>query len=201
MDVQRCLELLREIKDVSFATVDNNGLPQIRIVEVMLVEDEKLYFCTSRGKEFYRQLIEDGHVAIAGIKQKSQMIRVSGKAVKLAEHKKWIDRIFEENPFMDKVYPDESRYVLEAFCIEKGEIEFFDLGANPIVRERFSIGDTVLSEAGFFIDESLCIDCGKCERTCPQKCIKNHRINEKHCLNCGLCLEECPVGAVKKKEK
>lgn len=28
MNVQRCLEILREVKDVAFATVDEKGLPQ-----------------------------------------------------------------------------------------------------------------------------------------------------------------------------
>ena len=64
-----------------------------------------------------------------------QMVRLNGKAKKLEENRKWIDRIFEENPSMNAVYPDESRYVLEAFCIEKGYVEFFDLGKEPIVRE------------------------------------------------------------------
>ncbi len=198
MNVQRCLQMLREIKDVACATVDNKGLPQIRIIDVMLVENEKLYFCTSRGKEFYLQLIKDGHIAIAGSNNNSQMIRLNGEAVKLTDHKKWIDRIFEENSFMNKVYPDESRYALEAFCIETGEVEFFDLGKDPIERERFSLGQSELTEIGFFIDNNLCTDCGKCEKICPQKCIENHKINHKHCLNCGLCVEECPVSAIKK---
>ena len=29
---------------------------------------------------------------------------------------------------MKGVYPGESRYILEPFCIEEGEAEFFDLG-------------------------------------------------------------------------
>ena len=58
MNVQRCLEILREVKDVAFATVDEKGLPQIRIIDVMLVENEKLYFCTARGKDFYSQIIK-----------------------------------------------------------------------------------------------------------------------------------------------
>ena len=40
MNVQRCLDILREIKDVAFATVDENGFPQIRIIDVMIVENE-----------------------------------------------------------------------------------------------------------------------------------------------------------------
>ena len=45
MNVQRCLEILREIKDVAFATVDEKGLPQIRIIDVMLVENQKQSGC------------------------------------------------------------------------------------------------------------------------------------------------------------
>ena len=50
MTAQDCLEILRSVKDAAFATVDGKGCPQIRIIDVMLVEEEKLYFCTARGK-------------------------------------------------------------------------------------------------------------------------------------------------------
>ena len=46
MDAQRCLEILREVKDVAFATVDEKGLPQVRMIDVMIVENEKMYFFT-----------------------------------------------------------------------------------------------------------------------------------------------------------
>ena len=58
MTARECLQILREIKDVAFATVDEKGLPHVRIIDVMLVEEEKLYFCTARGKDFYRKLTE-----------------------------------------------------------------------------------------------------------------------------------------------
>lgn len=47
MNAMKCLQILRDIKDVAFATVDENGHPQIRIIDVMIVENEKLYFCTN----------------------------------------------------------------------------------------------------------------------------------------------------------
>ena len=56
MNVQRCLEILREVKDVAFATVDEKGLPQIRIIDVMLVENEKLYFAPQEEKIFTARL-------------------------------------------------------------------------------------------------------------------------------------------------
>lgn len=198
MNAQRCLEILREIKDVAFATVDSKGFPQVRIIDVMIVENEKLYFCTARGKEFYRQLTESGQVAVTGVNKEFQMVRLNGKVVKMAAHKEWIDRIFENNPSMNAVYPNESRYILEAFCIDNGQIEFFDLGKEPIVRQSFSLGNSKLTEVGFYITDA-CIKCGKCERICPQRCIENFRINQNHCLHCGLCFEECPVGAIKRR--
>lgn len=81
----------------------------------MLFEGEKVYFCTARDKDFYAQLMRDGNVAVTGMNREYQMIRLSGKAHRLDDQKLWIDRIFAENPSMNSVYPDDSRYVLEPF--------------------------------------------------------------------------------------
>lgn len=199
MNAEKCLQILREIKDTAFATVDADGMPQIRIIDIMIAKNEKIYFCTARGKDFFHQLMSNGQVAITGMNRKYQMIRLTGKAHKLNERKKWIDRIFEENPSMNTVYPGDSRYILEAFCIDNGNVEFFDLGQSPIIRESFKLGNSDLKKKGFKISDA-CIKCGKCERSCPQKCIKNFCINQNNCLHCGLCFEVCPVGAIKRRE-
>lgn len=62
---------------------------------------------------------------------------------------------------MNVVYPGESRYILEPFCVDNGQIEFFDLGVEPINRESFSLGDEPVQEKGFLIIEA-CIGCGLC---------------------------------------
>lgn len=128
MTARECLQILREIKDVAFATVDEKGLPHVRIIDVMLVEEEKLYFCTARGKDFYRQLTETHRTEITGLNREYQMVRISGTVNRLTDQKKWIDRIFEANPSMNDIYPGESRYILEPFCMEEGQIEFLILG-------------------------------------------------------------------------
>lgn len=198
MNAEKCLQILREVKDVAFATVDKNGAPKARIIDIMIAEEGKIYFCTARGKDFFRELMADGRVAVTGMNKAYQMIRLHGKARRLEGQKIWIDRIFEENPSMKDVYPGDARYILEAFCIDNGEVEFFDLGQTPIVREYFALGDTETCEKGFEISEA-CIQCGKCMQICPQKCISDYTINQKHCLHCGLCKEECPADAVKKR--
>lgn len=201
MTVQECLRILRGIKDAAFATVDEKGDPHVRIIDVMLVEEGRLYFCTARGKAFYRQLMRTPRTEITGLNREYQMVRLLGSVRRLPNQKKWIDRIFEENPSMNDVYPGESRYILEPFCIESGEIEFFDLGKTPIYRESFAFGEAEAPKKGFEITDA-CIGCGICGEKCPQQCIREGHpfvIRQEHCLHCGLCYENCPVQVVRRR--
>lgn len=201
MNAQDCLQILRQIKDVAFATVDENGLPQVRVIDVMLVEQGRLYFCTARGKDFFRQLEANGQAAVTGMNEKYQMVRLTGRAHRLTGQKQWIDRIFEQNPSMNTVYPGDSRYILEPFCIDNGQIEFFDLGTEPIHRAYFSLADEPVRQKGFVITDA-CIGCGRCSRQCPQQCIAQgapYCIRQANCLHCGLCTEVCPVRAIKRR--
>lgn len=200
MGAQSCLQLLRNVRDCTFATVDGEGRPQARVIDVMVVEDGALYFCTSRGKDFHAQLERDGHVAIAGMNERYQTVRLEGVARKVDDQHAWVDRIFEDNPTMNSVYPGEARYILDAFVIDAGEIEFFDLGDHPVYRERLAFGGTEARERGFRIGED-CIGCGTCQANCPQQCIDEgaiFHIQPEHCLHCGLCYENCPVQAIER---
>lgn len=201
MNAQDCLQILREIKDVAFATADREGKPKVRIIDVMLVEQGRLIFCTARGKAFYRQLLDRPEVAVTGMNRQFQMVRLEGRVKKLDRQRDWIDRIFEENPAMRDVYPGNARYILEPFRIEDAVLEFFDLGRQPIYRESFSLGGISEEEKGFMISES-CIQCGSCLSICPQRCIQKgtpYRIQQEHCLHCGLCAENCPAEAIKRR--
>lgn len=193
MNKAQILQELRRIKDVTFASVGREGRPQARIIDVMLADTETIYFCTARGKDFYRELCEQKYVAVTGLNERFQMFRLSGEAQHLSDQKQWIDRIFQENPSMNEVYPKDSRYILEPFCIRIEEMEWFDLGTNPI--RRGAIGKR---QKGFMISDA-CIGCGKCMRSCPQQCISAgspYVISQEHCLHCGLCAENCPVNAI-----
>lgn len=205
---QDCIDLLRRIRDASFATVDQTGAPQIRIIDVMLAEPGAIVFCTARGKDFYRQLIHDGRVAVTALSEAFQMVRFQGVARRLpsSEQHDWIDRIFDANPSMNDVYPKDARYVLEAFVLDNGELELFDLGTSPIYRRAFTLtGDGAADGSnrhGFTITDA-CIGCGACADACPQQCIEEgapFHIRQEHCLHCGLCSEVCPVQAVDRKE-
>lgn len=199
MSVQHYFGMLRAMKDVAFATTAEDGTPRVRIIDVMLVEDEKLYFLTASGKDFYRELMTTGRVAITGLNKEWETVRLWGKVKNVGQE--LLGRIFQENPSMNSVYPGDSRYILEVFCLYEGEGEYFCLATEPIVRRPFSFGQKTHTLKGFEITES-CIGCGICAAACPQQAIEEgvpYVISQEHCLHCGLCFRDCPVQAIERR--
>ncbi len=202
MDLKTCLKKMERVGVLAFATVDQEGAPQIRNISAIHYEKDAIYFFTARGKNFCRELQEDGRVQILCYTRYKEMIRMSGKAYAVAEEEqeKWRDLIFEEQPYLANVYPGDTRDIGIIFCIDQAEVEYFNLGVNPIFRETYSLGSVTLKKKGYHITEK-CIGCGKCKRFCPQRCIDEgnpYVINQNHCLHCGNCYENCPVKAIER---
>lgn len=202
MDLTTCLKKMELVGVLAFATVDSQGAPQIRNISAIHYEDNALYFFTARGKNFCRELEEDGRVQILAYTKYKEMIRLSGKAYAVADEdqKKWTDIIFEEQPYLANVYPGETRNIGIIFCIDEGEVEYFNLGVNPIFRETYSLGNAPVHQKGYVITDT-CIGCGACQSMCPQRCIEEgtpYKIEQEHCLHCGSCFETCPVGAIER---
>lgn len=200
MDLVTCLKKMQLVGVLAFATVDGDGAPQIRNISAIHYEDNALYFYTARGKNFCRELLEDGRVQILCYTRFKEMIRLSGKAYAAAadEQEKWKNIIFEEQPYLANVYPGDTRDIGIIFCIDKAEVEYFNLGVNPIFRDTYTLGDAKTREKGYIITDA-CIGCGTCERNCPQRCIEEgmpYTIRQNNCLHCGNCYEKCPVKAV-----
>ena len=203
MDLATCLKKMKLVGVLAFATVDREGAPQIRNISAIHYEQDALYFFTARGKNFCRELMEDGRVQILCYTKYKEMIRLSGRAYAVddSEQVKWRDLIFEEQPYLANVYPGDTKDIGIIFCIDKAEVEYFNLGVNPIFRETYHLGDFEIKEKGYFITDA-CIGCGTCKRNCPQRCINEgqpYMINQKHCLHCGNCYENCPVNAVERR--
>ena len=199
MDANTGFQMLREMRDVAFATTAENGAPRVRIIDVMLVEEDKLYFLTARGKDFYRELMANEEVAITGLNDRWETVRVWGKVKNVGSD--LLDRIFDENPSMNGVYPGKTRDILEVFCLYEGEGEYFCLATEPITRCSFSFGQAACTRKGFEITED-CMECGTCAASCPQKAIDEGSpfvIRQENCLHCGRCFERCPFGAVSRR--
>lgn len=201
MDAQTCLKKLGYIGVLSFATVDGNGDPQIRNISAIHYEPDAMYFFTARGKSFCKELLDSGKVQVLGYSMYKEMIRLSGtaKPAPADEQEKWINTIFEEQPYLANVYPGDTRKIGIIFCIRDMSIEYFNLGVNPIFRESYTVGCGKTVPKGYYITDN-CIGCGKCITVCPQGAIEKgtpNVIRQEHCLHCGNCYENCPVSAIK----
>ena len=62
MQKQDYLELLVEnIHSTTIATIGADGHPQTRVIDMMLCDEQGVYFLTARGRVFYEQLMEQGY--------------------------------------------------------------------------------------------------------------------------------------------
>lgn len=200
MNAETCLKKLQLVGVLSFATVGLDGTPRVRCISAIHYESDAMYFFTARGKNFCRELLKDGRVQMLAYTKYKEMIRVSGKAEPLPDSQQdnYINLIFDEQPYLANVYPGDTRKIGVVFAVRDIEIEYFNLGVKPIFRETYTLGNVQPKEKGYRITDG-CIGCGKCQKNCPQSCIKVGRpyeISQEHCLHCGSCFENCPVGAV-----
>lgn len=58
---------------------------------------------------------------------------------------------------------------------------------NPIALYRYQV------------DESTCIQCGRCQEACGMDIKVWEHPNSLECIRCGDCIKECPVNAISKK--
>ena len=166
MDLQTCLKKMELVGVLAIATVDKSGAPQIRNISAIHYEQDALYFFTARGKNFCEELLSDGRVQILAYTKYKEMIRLSGKVYPVDDEGqvKWREKIFEEQPYLANVYPGDTKNIGIVFCIDKAEIEYFNLGVNPIFRETYRLGDVTINQKGYVITEK-CIGCGECKKS------------------------------------
>ncbi|MGQ1909109.1 4Fe-4S binding protein [Marinifilum sp. RC60d5] len=199
--------LAEEIHSVVVATTDEKGLPVTRVIDIMLHDEDGIYFLTAKGKAFYTQLMDKGYISLSGMtagvdSMSKKAISVAGSVRNIGSEKR--EEIFKKNPYMADIYPSmESRTALDIFHLYKGQGEFFDLSTKPITRGIFAFGGKEIQAFGYQITED-CNACSLCLEKCPQDCIRigePYEIIQENCLHCGNCKEVCPIGAVIKLEE
>lgn len=130
--------LQKEIHSTVFATIDSEGLPQTCVIDIMLADENGLYFLTARGKSFYDRLMDRPFVAISGMKGGDTLstvaISVRGSVQNIGKER--LDEIFAKNPYMAKIYPQHRaamHWRFFSFIKEKENTLTFP-GSRPIVR-------------------------------------------------------------------
>lgn len=193
--------LVEDIHSTIVATIGEDGRPQVRAIDMMLWDDAGVYFLTARGKAFYRQLVEQGFVALSGVKD-GRAVSLRGKVRCIGSER--LDEIFEKNPYMQHIYPGKAREALEVFVLFEAQGEYFDISdPDHVVRADVRIGDASGTRRLYVVGAG-CTGCGSCATACPQSCIDvSHvqaAIDQGRCLHCGACVPACPEGAIAVRE-
>ena len=68
------VSLFRQVK-----TATAQDRPQARIINIMLAEDDGMYIVTSKGKPFYKQLVDTGEIALAAMCPGCQPLKFTGR--------------------------------------------------------------------------------------------------------------------------
>lgn len=192
--------LVEDIHSTTVATIAADGHPQTRVIDMMLWDDQGIYFLTAKGKAFYTQLMEQQYIALSATKDKIS-ISLRGKIKNIGSEK--LDEIFEKNVYMQSIYPGDTRSALEVFCLYEAQGEYFDI-SDPahITRDGITIGMDAQPAAGYYVGDG-CIGCKLCYSVCPQKSIDITQtpvvIDQHRCLHCGRCVEICPKQAIEKR--
>ena len=192
--------LVEEIHSTTVATIGADGHPQTRVIDMMLWDENGVYFLTAKGKAFYEQLSEQGYIALSAVKGKIS-ISLRGRIRNIGSEK--LDEIFEKNSYMQSIYPGDTRSALEVFCLYEAEGEYFDI-SDPahIMRDGIVIGSASSLHSGYYVG-SGCIGCKLCCSVGPQKCIDISKkpvvIDQHRCLHCGRCAEVCPKQIIEKR--
>ena len=200
MQTTQYLQMLtEEIHSATVATIYSEGHPITRIIDIMLYDDNGIYFLTAKGKAFYQQLMEQQYISLSATNGKKD-VSLHGWVKAIGQDK--LAEIFQKNPYMQDIYPKGKRDALEVFHIYAAQGDFFDISLpTRVTRDNFTIGEYAIQPHGYTISDT-CIGCGKCIDACPQNCIDiisiSARIEEKHCLHCGRCVSFCPIGAIRK---
>ena len=192
--------LVEDIHSTTVATIGADGHPQTRVIDMMLWDENGAYFLTAKGKAFYAQLMEQGFIALSATKDKAA-VSLRGRVKNIGSEK--LDEIFEKNPYMQSIYPGDTRSALEVFWLFEAEGEYFDISEPAhVIRDRIVIGEAHAVQTGYFVSAG-CIGCKLCYSVCPQKCIDISKkpvvIDQHRCLHCGRCAEVCPKRAIEKR--
>ena len=158
MKTKDYLRILKdEIHSTVIATIDEKGRPVTRVIDIMLTDENSLYFITAKGKAFYSQLM------MAEIYPQEE----SGRALEVFQVAEGTGEFFDLS--VKPIYRD--TFVLGAgqqeteepggyfitdrchgcrICYSKCPQKCIDMSAKP-----------------FVIQQEHCLHCGNCMEACP----------------------------------
>lgn len=133
--MEKAFDFLSRHKDVAFATVED-GMPKIRIFEIMKQQGNTLYFATASWKEVYRQLQENPNVEILAMNG-NIFVRIAGQAVFDVDDAT-AREIYAANPVLPRLYKAYTDLVY--FRLSAATLDYYDLAPDPPLQEHYDYG-------------------------------------------------------------
>lgn len=129
------LEILTQLKETMtpapMASVDSNGVPHVRHINIGMVTEHGLYFVTSPKTAFYQQLMANPRISIEGLSSENvyEVIRVEGKVRELGQEQ--IEDVVKDNKFITTVYQDpKDRANARVFELYEGAGQYHNFGTK-----------------------------------------------------------------------
>ena len=137
-DIMRILQ--EDMKVAVVSTVDENGQPHARHINMGVANENGVFFMTNPKTNFYQQLQGNQKVAITGFNEEGyvvQVIRITGTVREVG--KEGLEEVLKDNPYVERVYPEESdRNNVQVFHLYKGEGFYHSLSQGH--KYTFEIG-------------------------------------------------------------
>lgn len=127
--VKEIAGILAETSMCFIATVSGNE-PRVRAFQYQFEQDGKLWFCTARSKDVFKQLQTNPAVEICAVKQDMTWVRVNGN-VTFEDSRAVKERILSEQPFIKSIYGTADNPDFTTFCVEHGAYAIVDFSGNP----------------------------------------------------------------------
>ena len=128
--MREVLDFLAANTTVFLATSDQ-GEPRVRPFQFQFESKGRLWFCTARTKEVYRQLRQNPALEISCTAKDMTTLRLKGEAV-MDDDMSVKERIIKENPMVRGIYGAADNPDFAVFSIDRGTAFMFDFsGALP----------------------------------------------------------------------
>ena len=113
-----------------FIATASGAQPRVRAFQYQFEQDGKLWFCTARSKDVFKQLQANPAVEICAVTQAMTWVRVSGK-VSFEDSRAVKERILSEQPLIKSIYGTADNPDFTTFCLEHGAYAIADFFGNP----------------------------------------------------------------------
>ncbi len=127
--MREVIEFLTENSTIFLATSDQEGA-RVRPFQFQFERDGRLWFCTSRQKETYAQLVRDPRLEFSAISKNMAVVRVKGKA-NLDDDMAVKRAIIEKNGLVRSIYGSAENPDFTVFSVDHGTAFSFDFSGNP----------------------------------------------------------------------